>query len=77
MPDSANPTPEFYSTVPISAPTVVPEAEDVPMNGFTWSTKFGLMLAYGQIGDQAVDILKKLRENLDDIDLNQQGVRDG
>jgi hypothetical protein len=68
-------TPEFYSTVPISSPTVVPEAEDIPMNGFVWSTTFGLLLAMGQEGDMAVDELFRLRENLDDINLSDQGIR--
>ena len=75
MPDSE--TPEFYSTVPISSPTVVPEAEDVLMNGFAWSTQFGLLLSMGESGDEAVDQLVELRENLDEIDINQQGIRGG
>jgi len=45
------------------------------MNGFVWSTTFGLLLAMGQQGDTAVDELAELRENLDDINLNDQGIR--
>lgn len=70
-------SPEFYSTVPISSPTVVPEAEDIPMNGFVWSVQFGLLLGMGQEGDEAVDGLFELRENLDDINISDQGVRSG
>jgi hypothetical protein len=54
--------PEAYSTVPVSTPTVVPEAEDVQMNGFAWSGDFGLLVAFGQRGEEAVDELIRLRQ---------------
>jgi len=73
LPDSD--TPEFYSTVPISSPTVVPEAEDVRMNGFVWSVAFGILIGMGQQGDEAVDELFRLREPLDNINLDGQGLR--
>lgn len=75
MPDSD--IPEFYSTVPVSSPTVVPEAEDIVMNGFVWSVRFGLMLGFRQDGSQAVDELQRLREPLEDINVDDQGMRSG
>lgn len=75
MPDSNPNVPEFFSTVPISTPTVVPEVEDIRMNGFVWSVRFGLLVGMGQQGDQAIDELFRLRESLDDINLNDQGMR--
>ena len=73
MPDSD--TPVFFSDVPISTPTVVPEAEDIRMNGFVWSVQFGLLVGMGHQGDQAVDELFRLREPLEDINIDNQGLR--
>lgn len=76
MSDPAN-TPEFYSTVPISTPTVVPEAEDVAMNGFAWSRDFGLLVGIGDQGKPIVDELYRLRNPLDIATEGdtQQGLR--
>lgn len=75
MADSDPQLPEFYSTVPISTPTVVPDAEDVQMNGFAWSVQFGLMLAYGdQDAKYALDQLDRLRTPLDAVNVNDQGL---
>ena len=74
MPDSPT-TPEFYATVPISVPVVVPEAEDVPMNGFAWSSEFGLLLALGDSGSPAVDELFELRTPVETFHEERQGLR--
>ena len=37
-------TSEAYFDVPISKSVVMPEVEDVDMNGFSWSDEFGLMM---------------------------------
>lgn len=73
MPDSKSP--EFFSTVPISVPVVVPEAEDIPMNGFIWSDDFGILVSSNDNGQGAVDELYRLRAPMDDIDLNDQAIR--
>lgn len=61
MSEPTNP-PVAFSTVPVSTPTVLPEAEEVDMNGFAWSGDFGLLVAFGRRGDVVVDELVKLRE---------------
>lgn len=73
----ADPKPlEAYSTVPVSTPTVVPEAEEVQMNGFAWSGDFGLLVAFGERGEEAVDALIKLREPLETYIDFSQGIKD-
>lgn len=66
---------EFYSTVPISGSIVVPEAEDIQMNGFAWSTEFGLMLSLGNTGLPTVEGLRGLRETEHDNNTNNQGLQ--
>lgn len=73
MPDS-HPV-EAYSTVPVSTPVVIPEAEEVQMNGFAWSGDFGLLVAFGDRGDQAIDELTKLREPVETYVDFSQGLR--
>lgn len=68
--------PEFFSTVPISIPIVVPEAEDTQMNGFVWSHQFGLLLAFGSDADPIIDELQRLREPIETIRTNDQGLRE-
>jgi len=74
MPDSPE-VPEFYSTVPISVPVVVPEAEDVIMNGFVWSADFGLLLGIADSGKPAVDELFNLRTPPETFSEENQGLR--
>lgn len=68
--------PEFYANVPISTPTCVPEAEDIPMNGFAFSADFGLIISLADDGNDAVDTLFNLRQPLDDraIDFDSQDI---
>lgn len=76
MADSKHP--EAYSTVPVSTPVVVPEIEEVQMNGFAWSGDFGLLIAFGERGEEAVDELLRLREPAEtwvDFGQDQQGLR--
>jgi hypothetical protein len=67
--------PEAYSTVPVSTPAVVPEAEEVQMNGFAWSGDFGLLVAFGDKGEEVIDELAKLREPVDTYADFSQGIR--
>lgn len=74
----ADPNPiEAYSTVPISTPVVIPEAEEVDMNGFAWSGDFGLLVAYGGRGEEAIDELAKLREPVETYLDFEQRTREG
>jgi hypothetical protein len=41
---------------------VIPEIEMIQMNGFAW-TPDGLMVAFGDRGDQTLDELRRLRED--------------
>jgi len=56
---------QFFSNTPISIPVVVPEAENINMNGFAWSIDFGIMVAMGDRGDIIVDELFRLRNPMD------------
>lgn len=68
-------SPEVFSTVPVSTPVVIPEAEEVQMNGFAWSGDFGLLIAFGDRGDEAVDELVRLREPMETYVDFEQGLR--
>ena len=54
---------EFYANVPISTPVLVPEIEDVDMNGFAWSHEYGLIIKMGDNVTNSIDKLRKLRKN--------------
>ena len=68
-------SPEAFSTVPVSTPVVVPEAEEVQMNGFAWSGDFGLLVAFGGQGNETVDELIKFREPIESFMDLGQGIR--
>lgn len=72
MPNS----PEFYATTPISMPVIVPEAEDAQMNGFAWSSDFGMLVAFGDSADAVVDELQRLRRPIEQIRTHGQGLRE-
>lgn len=69
--------PEIYATVPVSVPVVVPEIEDVFMNGFAWSNELGLLVGLGNQGEPARDELEDLRRSEESLYKNtqDQGIR--
>lgn len=69
--------PEIYATVPVSVPVVVPELEDVFMNGFVWSNALGLLIGLGNQGEPALDELQDLRRPEESLykTTQDQGIR--
>lgn len=59
----ADSNPSFYSDVPISIPVVFPSQEEHDMGGFSWSSRFGMLVKMNRVGDPMDDVLRNLKQN--------------
>ena len=59
-----------FFDVPVSIPVIVPDIEDVEMNGFAWSDEYGLVVGL----DSAGGTVSRLEESSTTIDVTVSGT---